>query len=119
MSAHDERVWITAYNLYLKAFELRPWRAEPLVAIADHYCQCQEYAISYIFARRAVLLPTVQDFAIDREVYEYKRYDVLSIVAWYVGEYEIGEQAIRTGLLYRPNDKHFLDNLKYYTGRKK
>ncbi|MGC2310065.1 MAG: glycosyltransferase [Candidatus Babeliaceae bacterium] len=108
--------WEQAFNYYIQAYTLMPHRAEPLVAIADHYWpSC--IPLCFLFARRAVELPypTNDTLFIDKALYEYDRYELLSRCAWHVGEYEIGEYATRMALGVRETS-HLYHNLAYYLG---
>lgn len=102
---------------YLKAFSLRPHRAEPLVQIAQYYIAEDEMELAFLYAARAVQLPyPTQDILfVDKYMYECMRYDVLGTVAWYVGEYELGEWAIRQALAREPHSGRLHTNLQYYT----
>jgi len=98
--------WDKALHYYLEAYNMRPTRAEPLVSLASHYLQQQQFNASFLFARQAMNLPYPKDdiFLIDKSVYEYTRYDILTKVAYCVGEYAIGEQALYHALKAKPND---------------
>jgi len=111
--------WPKALWFYLKAYSMRPKRAEPLVRIAQHYLAEQDFASAFLFANQAVRIPELETESLffDKIMYEYMRYDVLGIAAWYVGEYEIGEEAVRKAMEYWPDAKHLRFNLSLYLGR--
>lgn len=108
-----------AIQAYFKAFCLRPHRAEPLVKLAEYYLETQQYALSFTFAKRAVELPyPAQDVLfIDKWFYDFLRYYYLGIAAWYVGEYEIGEQASLKVLEVKPDLVCFQRNLMLYRSK--
>lgn len=112
--------WDQALNSYLKAFSMRPHRAEPLVRLAKHYWASGERALCFLFARRAVELPYPKDdiLFVEKNLYDYQRYDVMACVAWYVGEYELGEMAVRQALKAYPTLPHLLNNLNWYMQKK-
>ena len=103
-------------DYFLKAHEMRPWRAEPLVCIAQHYLEQNDRAIAFLFAHRAMNLPFPQhdNEVIDGDIYNFIRYDIVGISAWNVGEYEIGEKAVRKALEVNPNIPHLHKNLALY-----
>jgi tetratricopeptide (TPR) repeat protein len=54
---HLGEPWPDIQNAYLKAWEFRPTRAEPLYAIARRYRVDQHYRLGYLFAERAAQIP--------------------------------------------------------------
>ncbi len=108
--------WDDALREYLHAFSLRPTRAEPLVLLAQHYWNTGNYALCYLFADAAVKIPYPQDdyLLINREFYEYYRYDLLGRACWYLGKYQHGAQAVRQALEARPDLAHLQNNLTCY-----
>ena len=108
--------WDNAFISYLSAFSLRPTRAEPLVCIAQHYWDVRDYSLCYLFARRAAEIPYPENdiLFIEKEFYVYTRYHILGCVAWYVGEYEVGESAVRKALKAHPHEQQLLVNLGWY-----
>jgi hypothetical protein len=116
----NEKEWHDALVAYLAAYALRPQRAEPLVALATHYLQEGNHAMAFLFAQRAVQLPYPQQdiLFVEKELYEYTRYNILGICAWYVQEFEIGEQAVLNALKKYPNQPHLYRNMGLYLKRK-
>jgi len=108
--------WNQAACNYLAAHSLRPQRAEPLVALAQHYWDTREFALAFIFARQAVEIPYPfsDTLFVEKLLYEYTRYDLLGCIAWYVGAYEIGEKAVRAALSVCSNSVHLQRNLRFY-----
>ena len=49
--------WPDVHDAYLRAWELRPTRAEPLYAIALHYREDQRYRLGYQYAKLAAEIP--------------------------------------------------------------
>lgn len=111
--------WSNALETYLNAHSSRPSRAEPLISLAQHYWDCNEYSLCYLFARRAVELPYPKDdiLFIEKELYDFTRYDLLGRAAWYVQDYNLGESAIRKAISLYPNKSYLQENLKYYAQR--
>ena len=113
--------WEEALGHYLKAFTMRPHRAEPLVKIARHYLNENNHALSYMYARRAceLPLPTGDKLPYEKYLYDFDRYEILSRCAWYVQEYEVGEDACKKAIEARPNQCNLYKNLSFYWERKK
>lgn len=108
-----------AYDYYMKAYNLRPHRAEPLVKIAEMYWP-SNYSLCFKFARLALELPYPKDevLFVNKEIYEFTRYEVLSKVAWYLNEFELGEHATRKAIEAKPNLIYLYNNLKLYMDKK-
>ncbi|MBM17482.1 MAG: hypothetical protein CL947_00255 [Epsilonproteobacteria bacterium] len=108
--------WDKALAYYIKAYSLRPTRVEPLVKLAEHYRSVGDFATGFLFAMRACMLPYPQEdtLFIDKVFYDYVRYDLLGIHAWYVQEYEIGKKAVQKALLVQPDAPHLQQNLQLY-----
>ena len=113
-----QNTWPMALTYYLKAFELNPARAEPLVRIAQHYCSFGNNALAYFFAHNACQIPCPTDQDVENELYDFTRYDLLSIASWYKHAYEEGEAATRKALEYRPDAQYLQNNMKLYLDHK-
>ena len=107
--------WPIAMDYYLKAFSMRPTRIEPLIAIADYFWPNNIQAC-YLFARYAYDRPYPNNdvLFVEKEMYVYARYEIMSRCAWYMNEFVLGEQATRLALNARPNTPHLLRNLALY-----
>ncbi|MBI2353074.1 hypothetical protein HYV11_02405 [Candidatus Dependentiae bacterium] len=92
---------------------MRPHRIEPLVRLAQHYLNKQEFALSFLFAAASTKVPyPVNDLLfIEKELYDYSRYDVLGCAALHVQEFQIGKDAVIEALKVHPNYQHLLNNL--------
>lgn len=108
-----------AYDYYMKAYNMRPHRAEPLIKIAEMYWP-SNYSLCFRFARLALELPYPKDevLFVNKEIYEFTRYEILSKVAWYMNEFELGEHATRKAIEARPNMIYLYNNLKLYMDKK-
>jgi len=51
---------------------------------------------------------------VEKKMYEYYRYEILSKCAWNVNEYEIGEWGTRMALEEHPDHIHLHRNLGFY-----
>ncbi|MFA5999099.1 MAG: tetratricopeptide repeat protein [Candidatus Babeliales bacterium] len=118
--AHDQLGnWNQALFYYLKAYDMRPSRIEPLMKIANYYLKVLDFAKAFYFSKLAVDTPVTTDtLFVENIAYNFDRYNLLGIAAWYVGEYEVGEKAVLQALKHSPDATHLLFNLSLYEGRK-
>jgi glycosyltransferase involved in cell wall biosynthesis len=78
----DDRI----VRAYLRAFEARPRRAEPLVALARYLRLRGEYHSAFVFARAASELPLSTDrLFVDAAAYGWRGSDELALAAFYSG----------------------------------
>jgi hypothetical protein len=72
-----------------------------------------------IYAKMAsgIDYPPSGSLFIEAAVYNFRRWDVLGICAWYVHDYEAGYDALLKALKARPDSVHTRQNLKYYVGK--
>lgn len=108
--------WENALFYYLQAHAMLPHRAEPLVRIAAYYIYTKQYPVAYLFAQRATQLPyPYKDVLfVEKNAYDYTRYDYLGQCALYVGEYELGKKAVLKALEINPDQQHLRHNLSVY-----
>jgi glycosyltransferase involved in cell wall biosynthesis len=103
MGGWDEEAWYSLYEIarlterlgdehgnvvaaYLRAYEARPRRAEPLVALARYLRLRSEFHGAYVFARAAAQLPLPGDrLFVDAEAYGWRRDDELALAGFYSG----------------------------------
>jgi len=104
----------------MKAFEIIP-RVEPLVKISDYYRKNNNWIIAHTFSKLSCELPYPEQciLFIDNLAYEYKRWHIYSIIAFYVGNFEEGEKACNLAIengMKNNIDSVVLDrnNLKFY-----
>jgi tetratricopeptide (TPR) repeat protein len=103
------------YN-YLKAFMMRPHRAEPLIKLAEYYYKIESFHLCYLFARHACTIPyPYNDYSlIEKWLYNFARYDLLSATAYIANDFSLGELATIKALEACPEKQYLLDNLHYY-----
>ncbi|MBI2352923.1 tetratricopeptide repeat protein [Candidatus Dependentiae bacterium] len=108
--------WDNALHYFLKAYNMRPHRAEPLVHLASYYCTQKQFALAFLFAFAAagISYPETDILFIEKELYDYTRYDILSCVAFYMHQYQIGKDATLEALKVRPGSPHLAKNLSIY-----
>jgi hypothetical protein len=106
---------------YIKAFE-HSHRAEPLLYIAIHYIQIKMWVMAFTFLKLACSIPYPQDaiLFVNRHDYDYKRWHLLGIVAYYVGQFQDGKAACLIAIDYAKQDGSKVNsdidksNLKFY-----
>jgi glycosyltransferase involved in cell wall biosynthesis len=132
MSGYDEENFLTFFSLahmyhisgnfekmiynYLKAYNLRPHRAEPLIRLAQYFYEIQNYHLCYLFARHActITYPADDISLVEPNAYNFVRYALLSGTAHIVGDYNLGQQATLKALQARPDQLYLQKNLEYY-----
>ena len=109
--------WNVCLEYFLRAYNDFN-RAEPLVVIAEYYKDKKMWNTACMFAKQACNLnfPSHHLLFVDETIYAYTRWHVLSIVAYYAQEYDIGKTACLKAI---ENSQKQLDkcNLKFYIDR--
>ena len=113
MGGWDEEVWFSLYQAaileerlgaeaalvsaaYLRAFQQRPTRAEPLVSLASFHRRRGEHHIALIYAREAAAYPRPSDLLfVEDAAYQWRALDELAVSAFYAGKLDEGRVAIR------------------------
>lgn len=113
--------WPEIQARFLDAHLAAPHRAEPLYAIAMHYNERGQHALTYLFARRGFELPLpMQDkLFVDEEVYTWKMADLVASSGYWIGELEVGEAAAQKAARARPDDARLQRNLGFYVERRR
>ncbi|OBI79970.1 glycosyl transferase [Mycobacterium asiaticum] len=80
--------WAQVQHSYLKAWENRPSRAEPLYAIARWYRRQQRYQPAYMFAKRAAEIPYPEDdiVFVAADVYNWRALDEQAVCASWINK---------------------------------
>lgn len=113
---HDSFIW------FIKAFE-HSQRVEPLLYISIYYINIKLWTLAYTFLKLACNLPYPTDaiLFVNKNDYDYKRWHLMGIVAYYVGQYMDGKNACKIAIDYTKNNNdvninYDLDekNLKFY-----
>lgn len=107
----------------LAAVNLRPCRAEPLHALAEHCRGAKRWGEALAFAGAGLQLPPPKDgLFLEQDVYEWRLLDELSVAASWTGHYELSRDAAQQiltrcdqqGLVMPPNDqKRVRENLQF------
>ena len=81
---------------YLRAFQARPTRAEPLVELARYHRLRGEHALAFIYAQHAASLPRPSDgLFVDEAAYAWRALDEVAIAAFYAGRTTEGRDALQ------------------------
>lgn len=116
---HD---WYDCFVWFMKAFE-HSQRVEPLLFIAIYYLNLKNYVLSYTFLKLAcnMFYPKEAILFVNKNDYDYKRWHLMGIVAYYVGQYVDGKNACLVALEYikksgdnRVNNELDQKNLEFY-----
>ena len=114
--------WHDSMMFYIKAFE-HSHRAEPLLFIAIHYIQIKMWIMAFTFLKLACSIPYPKDaiLFVNRHDYDYKRWHLMGIVAYYVGQFQDGKAACLIAIDYakhdggvKVNSEIDKSNLKFY-----
>jgi glycosyltransferase involved in cell wall biosynthesis len=99
---------------YLRAWEYRPTRAEPLYELA-RYCRLnQHYASAYRYARRAYRIPQPPDVLFVRsDIYEWRIADEYALAAHFVGLQEEAVRLVDEAIAKQPGDGRLHANRRF------
>jgi tetratricopeptide (TPR) repeat protein len=81
--------WPDVEDAYLKAWQIRPTRAEPLHAIAFRYRVEQRYKFAYLFAESAAKIPLPEEdrIFISADIYAWRATDEQAVCASRIGKH--------------------------------
>jgi glycosyltransferase involved in cell wall biosynthesis len=84
-----DATWLEVQDAYLRAWEFRPTRAEPLYAVARRNREDQRYQLGRLFAQHAAEIPfPEQDLLFVRaDVYAWRATDEQAVCAFYLGHH--------------------------------
>lgn len=87
--ARLDNPWPDVLDAYLRAWEFRPTRAEPLHAIARWYRTEQRYQLGHPFAERAARIPLPADdtLFVATDVYAWRALDEQAVCASWIGDH--------------------------------
>ena len=95
--------WYNSLEFYMKAIE-HSNRVEPLIKIIEYYKNQKNWLLAYTFVNLACDLPYPINsiLFVDKQSYDYTRWHLMGIVAYYCHKYEDGKngciKAIEAGL---------------------
>jgi hypothetical protein len=110
--------WENVIVWYLKAYD-QFHRVEPLVKIAEYYVVNNNWRSAYMYLSEACKLEYPHDciLFIENGAYDYKRWSLMGIVAYYNGKFEEGKNACLKALEHSPNNPIEINNLKHYDAK--
>jgi glycosyltransferase involved in cell wall biosynthesis len=81
--------WPEVQDAFLRAWEFRPTRAEPLYCIARQYRIEQRYQLGYLFAKRAAAIPFPEREVslVGADVYEWRAVDEQAVCASWIDKH--------------------------------
>jgi tetratricopeptide (TPR) repeat protein len=93
-----------AIESYLKAYQRRSHRAEPLCDLARMHRESQHYHVAHLFASRAIAVSMPDDtLFLDSSVYEWRALDEYAVACYWLGDYaecaKVSERLLNGGLL--------------------
>jgi tetratricopeptide (TPR) repeat protein len=79
---------VTAVGYFLKAYDLRPIRAEPLHDLLQYYQRAGEYNSAVLVGEKAITIPFPSDeiLFVERDVYTWRIKDELATSIFYTGD---------------------------------
>lgn len=111
--------WEISIGWYLKSAECIP-RAEAFVKIAHHYRNLSQWCLAYYFCKIACDqdYPTNQHLWIDNNVYNWERYHLMGIIAYYYNKFDEGIEACKKAIQFANLDID-KQNLEFYQNKLK
>jgi hypothetical protein len=96
--------WPDVQDAYLRAWEFRPTRAEPLYALARRYANENRHRLGYLFAVRAAEIPPPDnDITVPHpDIYTWRSAEVQAICAFCIGK-QTEAFMLRRCMLARPD----------------
>ncbi len=109
-----EMTWDVALCWYMKAMTVFH-RIEPLIAMTKYYRNIKQMGLAYAFIKLACMMeyPAHSLLWIDNHQFDYERWHLMGIVAFYVNQHEDGYSACQKAIKFANQD---LDksNLEFY-----
>lgn len=103
---------------FIKAVKETPDRREPLVDLAKHYYESQEWKRCLEFSKKALSIKEKPlEYLCEEEAWEDLPYDLAAISSYYLGNYD---DAMRYGIeavKISPADERLQNNLAYYSNK--
>lgn len=113
-------------NSFLLCGKHNKWRIEHLVPVILHYQSIKEFDLAYIYGLRAIQcdgklpMPNSSLF-VDREIYQWKIFDIHALSCWYSGRKEESKEifkklmkAVNFGLVPESQYERIKQNQKYF-----
>lgn len=112
----DEDWLARAIQSYETAWQKRLSRIEPAVALAELHIREGTMQLAYLILKEVFDYDYPKDdfLFIEGDKYHFKRYELLSICAWYVGDYALGKKAALKALQHNRELSYLHRNLALY-----
>jgi glycosyltransferase involved in cell wall biosynthesis len=106
--------WEKAFPWYMKAFHLIE-RVEPLLKVAQYYLSMNQYLTAWRYLNIACNLEYPQDniLFVDKDAYDYQRWHLMGITAWYCNKFRQGKKACERAIKQK-NLTVDKNNLRFY-----
>lgn len=102
-------------SAYLKAYEARPTRSEPLFFLADHYLSNKRPQTALLYAEKARQLPMPEDSGyIINKIYEYQGELVYGKCALACGKYQQAKEAFKNVLQHSKASLEEQNQIAYF-----
>lgn len=110
--------WPEVLAALLAAYESRPTRAEPLVALAGIARQRKDWNLAYLFAQKAMhISPPADLLFVDEAAHAWRPLDEASIAAHYLGNYDealrLADLALADTRIPAAQRERILENRRY------
>lgn len=115
LSENLKHSWYDSFQYYIKAIE-HSHRVEPLIKITHHYIQVNNWVLAYTFIKTACsfIYPSESILFVDKHSYDYLRWHLMGIVAYYTGQYAEGKIACLEAIKNGKNTELDKKNLVFY-----
>ena len=107
--------WNLCFEYYIKAYNDFN-RVEPLISISEYYKNKKMWKAAFMFIKQACELqfPYHHVLFVDQDMYEYTRWHLMGIIAYYAQEYTWGKQGCLKAIEKGYNKVLDEQNLKFY-----
>lgn len=93
---------------------------ESLLALAEAELDDKNFQGCFNYAMRALeITDKPLEYLCETDAWSWKPHDLLSVSAYYLGDYKMAEIEANTALRYRPEDQRLQQNLEFCTTRRK
>lgn len=113
----NDQDWLArAIQSFERAWQERPTRIEPAVALAELLIKEGNMRSAYIILKEIFnyKYPETDILFTEPHTYSFKRYELSSICAWYVSDYTLGKEAALRALQYDSELPYLHRNLALY-----
>jgi glycosyltransferase involved in cell wall biosynthesis len=118
LSERLQRDYAIVLESYLKAYQFRPRRAEPLMHLARLHRDRGDWALAELFGAKAVAIPRPADILfVDESTYNWRSQDEYSIALYWNGDHRRSMQVCRdllgSGKVPSEQLRRIVDNLNF------